>query len=244
MSDDTTTTEAPVSEGVEAESTTAPTQPEATDQAEAEVNAEAKTTETNTNDDVVSWAEKKGLKLNPENETELKLAQMQREAEKKMHESTSQASELKNIINQEASQGNYGDDQIAEMRQQLQVMQATQAVNDFYAQNPDAKEFDADMAQLVQENPALANGGLEALYAVAKVRRLENGGEDAIKNEGKKQALEDLSLKQKVASTVGAATQKVEPSKGVTREQVREALNNHDISWLQEHKADIDALGR
>lgn len=243
MSDDTTTTDAPVSEGSDAASTTAAEQPTNTEPAEA---VSESTDSSNTNvsepkDDVSSWAEKKGFDLsNPEHVA--KMANSYREAEKKMHESSQQASELKNVIQNEASAQGVPDDQVQAMQQQLQVMQANQAVNDFYASNPDARKYDADMAKLVQENPALAAGGIEALYAMAKVRDLESGGEDAIKDAGKKEGLENLALKQKVASATASATTHQSAPTGVTQADVQNALANHDVEWLRKNQAAIDAL--
>ena len=97
-------------------------------------------------------------------------------------------------------------------------------------------------SRIGNENPALAQGGIEALYAVAKVRAMQNGGEEAIKAEGGKEALQDLALKQKVAAATGAATQKTDSNTGVTREDVQRALRDHDVDWLRKHKAEIDAL--
>lgn len=245
MSEDTTTTDAPVAEGVDAASTTAPAQPETTESAPAEV-SESKTAEpTNTNDDeLTEWASKKGLEVDLTNPDVAKLAKMQREAEKKMHESTSQASELKNIIKEEAAQMVTADDgEVAQMRQQLQVMQANQAVNDFYASHPEAREYDADMAKLVQDNPALANAGLEGLYDIARARRMDAGGSEQLKREGGKEALQDLALKQKAAASSGNATSGVASApSGITVEDVSAALARGDKAWIFEHKNEIDAL--
>jgi len=243
MSDDTTTTEAVETKSADAAIETAPTQLEETTSAEAEVSSEEPTTEqTNENkgDDVASWAKSKGLEINPDNPNEVKLANMQREAEKKMHQSTTQASELKNIINEESS--NFQGDDASQMKQEIQVMKANQAVNDFYQQNPDAQQFDADMAEIVRSNPNAAKAGIEALYAMAKVRSLKNGGEDQLKSAGKTEALKDLSSKQKVASASSSATSAQMASKGITLSEVSEHTRAGDVAWLREHSAEIDAL--
>ncbi len=244
MSEDTTTTNAPVGDGSDAASTTAAEQPVNTESAEAVQETATEPTNTNVSeskDDVSSWAEKKGFDLtNPDHVA--KMANSYREAEKKMHESSQQASELKNVIQNEASAAGVPDDQVQAMQQQLQVMQANQAVNDFYASNPDARKYDAEMAKIVQENPAAAAGGIEALYAMAKVRDLENGGTEEIKDEGKKEALQDLALKQKVASATASATTSAAPATAITREDVQRALSNHDVEWLRKNASAIDAM--
>lgn len=246
MSEDTTTTEAPVADGGAAPVDSATSQPDTTEQATAEVSSNEQNTEQQTNkmpseDDVKAWAEKKGFDLNnPEHVA--KLATSYREAEKKMHESSQQASELKNVINDEAQSMGIPDNELAALQQQMQIIQAERQVENFYAQKPDARKYDAEMAEIVRENPQAAAAGIEALYAMAKVRALENGGTEQIKSEGKKEALQDLALKQKVAATTGAAVQQSSTSAGITREDVQRALANHDVSWLREHEAEISAL--
>lgn len=244
MSDDTTTTDAPVSDGAPAQDVSAEAQPTTTESAEAVQETATESSDTNVSepsDDTRSWAEKKGFNLdNPEDVA--KLANSYREAEKKMHESSQQASELKNVIQNEASAQGVPEDQVQAMNQQLQVLQANQAVNDFYAANPDARKYDAEMAKIVQENPAIAAGGIEALYALAKVRDLESGGEQQIKDEGKKEGLQTLALKQKVASATASATSSQTSSPSITQADVASALQRGDREWLQNNKAAIDAL--
>lgn len=243
MSDDTTTTDAPVQDTGADDA-----QPVQTDQAEAEQTQDTTTQsasgegESQTNiEDLSKWASAKGLEINADNPNEVKLAQMQREAERKMHETTSQASELRNAVNREIeveAAGLVGDEAVMAEIQQLKI---NQQINDFYSQNPDARKYDQAMAQLVNENPQLAAGGLEALYAVAKTREMQAGGEQQLKQQGGQEALKELASKQKVAAPQANATSYQTGSK-VTLAEVGERTRAGDVAWLREHAAEIDAL--
>lgn len=247
---DETTTDAPVNEGVAAQSTSAETQPEETGTKQsAEVKQEPQATETQSSegqnketDEIVEWASKKGLPLSEQpTENELKLARMQREAERKMHETTSGA-ELNKAINEEVvSVQPEASTELEGIQQELQALRLQNAVNDFFASNPQAKEYEQDMVKLVQENPQLVAGGLDALYAKARVDRLDAGGTEEIKNSGAKEALEGLAAKQKAASPSASATQNAY-SGGVTIEEVGARTRAGDLEWLREHAAEIDAL--
>jgi len=247
MSEDTTTTDAPVQDT----GATEPAQPDQADDTSAEATTDTTTPsaqgegESQTNvSEIAEWAGKKGLEINPDNPNEVKLAQMQREAEKKMHQTTAQASELRNAVNTEVQNEMANlpqDDQTLQMQAQLQQLQVNQAINDFYANTPEAREYDQAMAQLVNENPQLAAGGLEALYAVAKQREMANGGKEQLKAEGGQEALKQLASKQKAAAPSANASSYTSTA-GVTPEMVREKTRAGDVAWLREHSSEIDAL--
>ena len=242
MSEDTTTTDAPANDGAPVQDVSTEAQPEVTETAEAVQSTEepAETTQPDTNG-IEDWAEKKGLKLDNHEDVKKAFANF-RQAEQKMHESTTQASELKNVINEEvqaqASTLPEGDD-LAAMKLQMQRMQAEQAVNDFYQQNPDARQFDDQMAKIATERGI---GDIEALYALAKLDQAKNGGNEQLKKEGGREALEGLAQKQKAASPSPSATTMEAPSQGVTVAEVGERTRAGDVQWLREHAAEIDAL--
>ena len=196
-----------------------------------------------TSDEVLSWAKKKGLPLS-ENPTdaELKLVNMQREAERRMHEATNAQSELKKSLDEQVSSADYAGYGVnAELVQEVTALKINQQLNEFYAANPDARQYDSAMAELVAENPNLANAGLEALYATAKHRAAVNEA-DTIKKEGAKQALENVALKQQAASVAGNATTNATPSNTVTRELLQQKLKEGDTKWVRENKDAINAL--
>lgn len=84
----------------------------------------------------------------------------------------------------------------------LQRIEVKEAVRDFWDSNPDARKYEADMIKIVAERPHLA-GDLDALYATAVIK---SGGLDAVKSQGKREALENLAQKQQAAAPMGNAT--------------------------------------
>lgn len=247
---DETTTDAAAKTGVDAPDVSAPTQPAETEsQQTAETTpkepeaTEAQSSEGESNDDeMLEWARKKGLPLSEEpTENELKLAKMQHEAEKKMHQTTAGAELNQTISDEVAARQPEATSDVEALQQKMWALEQQNAVNDFFNRNPEARELEQDMVKLVQENPQLVAGGLDALYAKARMDRLDAGGTDQIKNEGAKEALQGLAAKQKAAAPSASATQ-TEYSGGVTVEEVAARTRAGDLEWLRNHEAEINAL--
>jgi hypothetical protein len=197
-------------------------------------------TEPSTTDDNSSWLQSKGI--DPQSpEAIVKLAEMARNAEKRMHESTAQASELKKALesgdNAEVAQAldvpeemlqNPVFQQLVDKINQLEAGQTTIAtankVNDFFAQNPDARNYESAMTAIVTDNPTigtLVKGGylgFDQLYAMAKGS--DANRDDTLKNTGGKEALERIADKQQGRAVSGKATssQLTPPSKDEFRE--------------------------
>lgn len=162
--------EEPVQDGAENQSNdTAPQEPQA-DNSEAQ-------SESQSQDDLKEWAEKKGLSLDePE-----KILKSYREAEKALHQKGMEASKLRNSVNEkveEANQLNPASNEIEDLRRQLEADRLDRKVAEFYIQNPDASKYDAQMAELVQQKPWLAND-LNDLYQLAKAQGMNDVVEQA-----------------------------------------------------------------
>lgn len=128
------------------------------------------------------WLRNKGI--DPSDPEALdKVEQKWREAEKGFH---TQRQEAKSKLRDEAVTAVTGDD---EVRSALAQVQVRLAVNDFYADHPDARALDEQMAAIVQAKPYLASD-LEAVYALAsygsqqeKLKAAEERGREAAKQE-------------------------------------------------------------
>lgn len=242
--DEQTTTEqvaeetgAEVAQPVETEETTAVETTEETQVSEEvqEPETEASTNEPSDEDELSSWAANKGVKLESENDR--KLAQMARESEKAFHRQSQKKSELQKTlergIDQEAEANGFTDQE----RITLAKVSTKLTVREFFDENPDAREYEAQMAQAVTERPYLAND-LEALYALAKVS--DTGRENNLKQEGAKNALSSLAQKQRTATPSGAAVQSVGAAPTVTRAEIARRTQSGDIAWLNKHQSEID----
>lgn len=210
--DDETTTQEPVDTGAQAQPEEA-VQPSAEPEDSTVPQQQEQPTETEqperdqTDTELQSWAEKKGLQLDSENAT--KAAKMAREAERAMHEKAQRASELERsmtgISDQVAENVAEQTNQDPEVLKRLQRMEVKESVRDFWntplptGETPD-RQLEQAMITELQAKPQLA-GDLESLYAVALYK---NGS--SVKSQGGRQALENLAHKQQAAVPTGHAT--------------------------------------
>jgi len=155
-------------------------------------------------DKLAKWAQAKGLELDSENAK--KAAKMAREAEKAMHSKAQKASELEkdlsatsDVIAEEIA-STTGQD--PELLKRVQRMEVKSAVQDFWNQNPEARQHEAAMIQELQAKPHLA-GDLESLYANVLVK---SGSINAVKSQAKQETLQNLAQKQQAAVPAGNAT--------------------------------------
>lgn len=203
-----------------------------TEDTEPETTAPAEPSE---DDELASWADKKGLKLDSENAT--KAAKMAREAEKAMHSKAQKASELEkaldNGITQEVqAQGLTEDDRVDIAR-----LKAKMTVRDFYDVNPEAKQHESAMIEELANKPYLA-GDLESLYANALYK---SGNLDAVKSQGKREALESLAHKQSAAVPTGNAVNSATmASTQITPENVDRLVGQNNVEWFVKNQAAIN----
>ncbi len=175
-------------------------------------------------DDNSKWFESKGIDPNSP-EAVSKLAEMYRNAEKQMHQSTAQASELRKALDSGDTAGQSLDPEsfdmdnpvVAQLVEEINTMKSYQAnqaltstVKDFFASNPDAQQYEATMANMVTEDEnlgALVKGGylsMDKLYAMAKGS--DASRETDLKQAGGKEALERVASKQQARAVQPGAT--------------------------------------
>lgn len=243
--EENTTTEAPVNEGatigdVSVDANDQPVaQPDDTEQATAEsTTTESQATEASepqedNSDDVAEFLKKKGI--DPDSPEALrKVADMARNAEKAMHDKARKASELEKTLS--TASDDVAEDvalqtgQDPEVLKRLQRMEVKDTVREFWANNPDAQQFESEMIETLQTKPHLA-GDLESLWAVVQSK---NG--DVMKSQGKKEALSSLAQKQQAAVPRGNAVQ----SNGmgtpkITSENVDQLVGQNDSKWFKDN---------
>jgi hypothetical protein len=117
--------------------------------------------------ELIEWAKKKGIPVDDPNglsPAALKAIEVARNGEKDFHESRQQA---KSKLKEEAAATVNADDYTDPLQAEVQQMKTGLMVRDFYDANPEAKAFDAEMAEIVKARPYLAQD-LEAAYALVK----------------------------------------------------------------------------
>lgn len=188
--------------------------------------------------DLAKWAEAKGISL--DNEKEVKIAQMARESEKSMHQTKQEKSELQKTL---APQEDYVAPPTpdSDVMSELQQVKLQLAVQDFYSRNPEARELDSQMAEIVQERPHLAND-LEALYALTKTRVTSDQSE-SLKKEGGREALTQLANKQQAAAVKGSAVNSAPTtSETITAQNVDALIAKNGQEWYMKNMDTINKV--
>jgi len=195
MSEDTTTTTE--QESVQADVVSPqPEEPEtqAVQAEEVSETSEADTTnqtESSDDDELLAWAEKKGIKTDDPKV----LLKMVKESEQKMHSATQEAKALKSTVNTVGEEQGY--DETFQLINRLKV-------TEFYLNNPEAKQLDEQMAEIVTAKPYLAED-LETVYELAKARSSAVNNV-AAKQQGQKEALAQVAKAEKAAPPNASAT--------------------------------------
>lgn len=206
---------------------------EATPQENAESTAEeAAPTEAQapeaTSDDIKDWAEKKGLPL----DDPIKLAKMYREAEKKMHQAT--VERVKVTPPEEIPLTE--DPSMNEVIQRQNQSELRMYVRDWFDSNPDMKTHKAELMQIAQERPWLTDMDDVRAHLLASQSFI-----DRTKQEGGRQALENLAQKQSaVPPKAGASNPQVFASSNViTPDNVYDLIEKNDQEWFEKNYAAI-----
>lgn len=209
-------------------------QPASSAEAAPEVTAKADTEEAQApKDDIAEWAKKKGLEINPENPNEVKLATMQREAERKMHAATQKSVSPPELLQET---GNPDYDPIVERQNNLELRQY---VRDWFDANPDMKEHRAELSQIATQRPWLTDMDDVKAHFLANPSR-----EAQLKVDGGREALTNLAQKQQQIPPGAHATNSgVYESNQITPGNVYDLIDRHDQAWFEKnHKAISDAM--
>lgn len=169
-------------------------------------------------DEIKAWAEKKGIQAETPNE--IALAKMVREGDKKVTEASQEAKNLKKSV--EVASADETD--VQQLRNELAVM-------NFFQTYPDAREYEPEMAKIVEEKPYFAND-LEGLYFYTKGLQADKGLV-AAKQAGSKEALAAVARSERAAAPKASATTRTE-----TKELTNEDIKNMSTEEYQQAKAD------
>jgi hypothetical protein len=167
-------------------------------------------------DENLAWLQKKGIDPT-DPEAVSKIADMARNAEKKMHQSTVKASELEKSLQQDiqTADANGDEDLVSQLAQEVQGLKLTQSVNAFFSTGSpeevaEKKGMEPAMAAIVTDNPQIGQlvktGYLsyDQLYAMAKGS--DNSREQQLKQDGGREALQQVANKQQARAIPGQAT--------------------------------------
>lgn len=253
--EETTTTNAPVDAG-EVQTVQgiaiddqgqAISQPDDTDQAQAAVETtetentqEASSEPSDEDEQLTKFAAAKGVTL--DSDSAKKLAKMAMNAEKAMHSKANRASEL------ERTMSSMGDDaaqrqaqatgENPEVLKRLMSMEVKSSIRDFWDANPDAQQYESEMARIATE--AGLYGTPEAILKASYAMAAQNN-QGAVKSQGKREALESLAHKQQAAVPTGNAVTSSMTSNTITPQNVYQLVDKNDQNWFV---SNYDAINR
>jgi hypothetical protein len=186
-----------------------------TDEAEDDSTTSTDDTEEDSEEsELLAWAEKAGL----DTKDPVKILKSLKDTQKKLHESTSKASELRKQVS-ESEDFTDGESVIQEAR-----------VLNFYAANPEARSYDMKMGEIYnrfqKSDPEFATHlvkHLDTLYAMAKA---EDNQADVLKarQQGKEEAIKKTKQAQASSAPRANAVSSAPQSTGLTAEKVREIV--------------------
>lgn len=188
-----------------------------------------------TDAEIAEWSEKKGLKINPENPNEVKLARMQLEAERKMHEATQpKVTVTPPELLEETGDPNY--DPLVERQNTLELKQY---VRDWFDANPELKQHRTELQRIATERPWLTDMDDIKAHFLANPSR-----EAQLKQDGGREALTNLAQKQQQIPPSSGATNSGSFQTGqITPQNVAQLVDSHDQAWFEKnHKAISAAL--
>ncbi len=222
--DESTTTNEPIDTGVEQ------TQPADVDTQAAE-NQPTEPVSTNdsqsqavSQDDNLAWLQNKGI--DPTSPEALaKVAEMYRNAEKSMHSKAQEKAQLQQALQQPVDHSqveDFGADPVDALQAQVQALVMKDTVNSFWQANPDAKQYEGKMTEIVQGRPEigqLVQSGylsMKDLYSMALGS--DPSRETTLKSEGGREALQKVADKQQAKAVTPQASSSAMSQPGVTRE--------------------------
>lgn len=180
-------------------------------------------------DDNLTWVQQsKGIDpTTPEGAA--KLAEMYRNAETQLRSTRNEAklqTALDTTTDVPAIDSFAADDPNAALAAQVQALTLKSTVQDFWSANPDAKQYEAKMTEIVTSNPNIGELvknqylSLDQLYAMAKGS--DPSRETALKQEGGKEALQTVADKQQAKAVTGTASSSAMATSGPTKANVNE----------------------
>lgn len=215
----------------EAEATEEPSTEETTESTEEVVDTE--------DEQLAKFAATKGLELDSENAK--KAAKMAMNAEKLMHSKTKQASEMERTMSAmsdaSAEQVAEATGQDPEVLKRLQRMEVKDSIRDFWDTNPDARNYESEMAEIAQTSGLYGSPEaiLKASYAIARSNDSAN-----LKSQGKQEALKSLAHKQQAAVPTGNAVTSTISQDKITPQNVDKLVGEHDLAWFESHRDEIN----
>lgn len=200
------------------ETSTDESQPEA-----AEETAQAESTETD--QEIVEWAAKKGLEINPENPNEVRLARMQLENDRRFHESRQESPKPPKELELT------DDPSVNQVIERQNLNDLRTYVRDWFDANPEMKNHRDELTKIAQERPWLQDMDDIKAHFLSDPNRLEQ-----VQKAGGRKALENLAQKQaQVPPKAGASNPQAYESNQISPQNVYDLVEKNDQAWFEKN---------
>lgn len=182
---------------------------------------------TDTDADIVAWAEKKGLTIDPNNPNEVKLAKMQLDNDRRFHEA-----QQKPKVQPPELLDSAEDPAIDAVIQRQNDSEVKLYVRDWFDANPEMKEYRENLMQIASDRPYLTDMDDVAAHLYRDPQFVSK-----TRAEGGRQALENLAQKQSaVPPQASASNTAVYASDSViTPQNVSDLVDKNDQAWFEKN---------
>lgn len=185
---------------------------------------------TETDDEIVEWAKKKGIEIDPTNANEVKLARVNLENDRRFHEN-----QTKIRVSPPELLPDVEDSTINAVVERQNANELKGYVRDWFDANPDMKEYREELRQISEQRPYLLDMDDVAghLYRDPKFTA-------KLRSEGGKAALTNLAQKQSnIPPSAAASNTGVYQSDTITPQNVYAQVDAHDQEWFQKNHKQI-----
>lgn len=183
-------------------------------------------------DNSLDWLQSKGIDPNSP-EALSKVAEMYRNAERNMHNSTAKASELQKSLSEthnNAVDSLIDPDVATRLQADIQGIKLQNSVNDFFSSNPEAKELEATMSKIVTDKPEIGQLVSAGYLSLNDLHSMARGSDpqvaNSLKSQGGKEALQQLADKQQAKAVTGTATTSALGNSGPTKANLDQWYSN------------------
>lgn len=233
----------PVTDDVDT-STPADTAPASEPSADEEVITEttgAESAQPDVDDKLQKYATSQGLELDSPNAVKAARIAMNNQAEvtRNYHKTSELEKSMTQMSDDSAEQVAQATGENPEVLKRIQRMEVKNSINDFWASNPEARDYESQMTEIASSAGLYGTPEaiLKASYAMAKAQDSDN-----LVSQGKRQALESLRDKQQAAVPRGNAVNSAPQQEAAISPQNVDALvRDHDLKWFE---ANRDAINR
>ncbi len=180
-----------------------------------------------TDSEIVEWAKKKGLEINPENPNEIKLARLQLDNDRRFHEAQQRVKVPVPELLEETEDPTLNAIVEKQNNQDLKVY-----VRDWFDANPAMKEHRQTLMQIAAERPYLQD-----MDDVAAHLYRDPGFVANLRQEGGRQALENLAQKQSAVPPQASASNTAVYSSDtqITPQNVYDLVDSNSQEWFEKN---------